>query len=201
MKEATLKQAGKVLEVIGETPCEQLQKILSSGLLSDLLSANVDLVDRDVVRQALGLKPIGMHSYLMTIDYDRSVKDGIKAGNYDWRNDDITAKNFPSQETGTAEVSIDILHFGKDISTDEVRAELDKHGYRPATLKELLALGEKHSNLQREFPIIALGSVWQGPHGCRSCPYLYRDGSERCLGLGWVGSWWRGSCRFAAVRK
>lgn len=207
MKEATLKQAGKVLELIGqkETSCEQFQKLFGSGLFSDLLDANVDSVDRDAFRQAIGLKPLGIRatitSYPMSINYDRSVKDGIKAGKYDWENDDITSKNFPSQETSTKEVAVELFHFGKDMSTDEVLAELDKQGFRAATLKEILALGEKQPDLQKDFPIIGLGSVWQDPGGDRGCPYLSRDGSERSLSLRWVDNRWSGLCRFAAVCK
>ena len=206
MKEATLNQAGKVLEVIGQKgiPREQLQKLLGSGLLSDLLDANVDSVDRDTFRQAIGLKPLGAHTtitYPMLIDYDRLVEDGIKAGKYDWKNDDIMSKNFPSQETGTREATVELFRYGKDMSTDEVLAELDKQGYRPATLKELLAIGEKHPDLQKEFLIFALGSVWQSPRVDRGCPYLGRGGSLRSLGLGWIGGRWCGRCRFAAVRK
>lgn len=151
-----------------------------------------------------GKMGIGEHTIItscsMVIDYDRSVKDGIKAGSYDWKNDDITSEHFPSQEAGTKEATVDLFHYGKDMSTDEVLADLDKQGYRPATLKELLALGEKHPDLQREFPIIALGSVWRRPDG-RVCPYLDRDGSERGLSLRWIDRRWDDDCRFAAVRK
>ena len=207
MKEATLNQAGKVLEVIGQKgiPREQLQKLLGSGLLSDLLDANVDSVDRDTFRQAIGLKPLGAHTtitrYPMLIDYDRLVEDGIKAGKYDWKNDDIMSKNFPSQETGTREATVELFRYGKDMSTDEVLAELDKQGYRPATLKELLAIGEKHPDLQKEFPIFALGSVWQNPSDGRGCPCLSGGGSKRRLILDWIDFRWDGRCRFAAVRK
>ncbi|MBU2109432.1 hypothetical protein KKB71_00515 [Patescibacteria group bacterium] len=207
MKEATLKQARKVLDLIGQkdTPCEQLQKLLGSGLLSDLLDANVDSVDRNTFRQTIGLKSLNVyatiHGFTITINYDHSVKDSIKAGKYDWENDDITEKHFPSQETGTMEVAIELFHFGKNMETDKVLAELDKKGYRPATLKELLALGEKHPDLQREFTIIALGSVWRAPDGSRRYACLDRDGFERYLYLYWLANRWRDICRFAAVRK
>lgn len=65
MKEATLKQAGKVLEVIGqkEIPCEQLQRLLGSGLLSDLLEANLEnSIDRNAFRTLIGLKPLNSSS-------------------------------------------------------------------------------------------------------------------------------------------
>lgn len=201
MKEATLKQAGKVLDLIAqkEISCEQLQKLLESGLFADLLVANIDLMDRNTFRHALGLKP--GNTYPLIIDYSRSVEDGIKAGNYDWVNNDIISKNFPSQEKGPSEVNIELIHFNKEMTTGQVLAELEKTGYRPATLKELLALGEKHPDPQREFPIIAPGSVWQDPNGCRHCPYLDGSGSEHRLVLHWIDCRWGSRCRFAAVRK
>lgn len=57
MKDATLKQARKVLEVVRqkEISREQFQKLLDSELLSELLDANVDLVDYNAFRQAIGL--------------------------------------------------------------------------------------------------------------------------------------------------
>lgn len=59
MKEATLKQARKVLDLIAdkEVPEDQLQKLLESGLLADLLDANTEAVNREDFRRAIGLKP------------------------------------------------------------------------------------------------------------------------------------------------
>jgi hypothetical protein len=72
---------------------------------------------------------------------------------------------------------------------------MDEIGYRPATLAEVLAL-----RVAKQFPIVALGSVWQFPGG-RRVPCLDWDGSERSLDLGWFESGWRVIYRFAAVRK
>ena len=138
--------------------------------------------------------------FSLTINYTRTIEDGVKAGKYDWANSDITTNHFPSKETGTKEVSIELIHFGQDKTTDEVLSELDKKGLRPATLKELLALGEKHPDLQREFLIVAFGSVWQDADD-RYCAYLDGGGSERGLDLGWVDGRWDDFFRFAAVRK
>ncbi len=198
-KGATLKQAEKILSLFTETPMDQLQNILESGLLTDLRDGNFDGVNRNAFRQVIGLKPLNI--YPLSVDYNRSIEEGIKAGKYDWFNNDITSSHFPSEETGIKEVPLDLIHFGKDKTTDEVLSELDKTGMRPVTLKELLALSEKHPDLQREFPIIALGSVWQDPGGGRCCADLDGSGSERGLGLCWVGGRWDDGCRFAAVRK
>ncbi|MCL5795390.1 MAG: hypothetical protein M1338_03460 [Patescibacteria group bacterium] len=139
--------------------------------------------------------------YQITVDYDQPLDQAIKVGHYDWHNDDITSEHFPSERSGKFEMETDLVHFGHDISTDNALAELDKRGFRPADLHELLAFGAKYPEVQREFPVVGLGSVWQGPDGSRLCPYLRRDGAERGLGLGWLGVGWGGYSRFAAVRK
>lgn len=138
----------------------------------------------------------------LTVRYGRSIADGIAAGKYDWVNENITQKNFPDSQSGVAEVEIHLLHFGKLMSTAQVLAEIEKQNFRPATLQELLAVGEQHSELQREFPIVALGSVWQIPSGPRDVvPCLFEGGRERLLDLNWAERGWDDSSRFASVRK
>jgi hypothetical protein len=155
-----------------------------------------------VLREALTPdgKPAG-NSYPLSVDYGRSVEDGVKAGRYDWANSNITSRNFPTKWKGTAEVTVGLAHFNRYVSTDETLRELDKIGMRPAELHEFLAFGEKYPEVQREFPIVALGSVWQGRLGIRRVPYLRRDGSMRGLDLYWIVHDWSEVCRFAAVRK
>ncbi|OGN14800.1 MAG: hypothetical protein A3J47_00270 [Candidatus Yanofskybacteria bacterium RIFCSPHIGHO2_02_FULL_43_22] len=55
---ATLAQGNQVLNLVlqSKIPSEQLQDVLDSGVLSDVLHANVALVDRDKLREVLGLK-------------------------------------------------------------------------------------------------------------------------------------------------
>jgi len=144
---------------------------------------------------------VALTAFSVLVDYGRSVADGIKAGRYDWVNDDITQKNFPQTHSGEAAVEIQLLHFNRTMSSDDVLREMENQNLRPATLQELLALGEKYPQVQKEFPVVAIGSVWQGPSGGRRVPFLGWDGRERDLSLGWVGGVWNGDCRFAAVRK
>ncbi|MDP3143582.1 MAG: hypothetical protein Q8N14_06600 [Candidatus Omnitrophota bacterium] len=99
------------------------------------------------------------------------------------------------------EVSIELIHFGRYMTTDEVLSELDKMGLRPTTLKKFRAFSEKHPDIRRKFPIIALGSIWRRLLGYQFCAYL--DGSESRLirDLAWFNYRWSDVCRFAAVRK
>lgn len=139
--------------------------------------------------------------FRLVVNYDESVETLVKRGKYDWTNDSITSKNFPTKRTGTSEVVVELVYLNRAVSTDEALAELDRMGFRPAELKELLVLGAEQPELQREFPIVALGSVWQYPDGDRRCAYLGRYADGRDLDLYWLGRDWYGHCRFAAVRK
>jgi hypothetical protein len=68
-------------------------------------------------------------------------------------------------------------------------------------LPELLAFGEKYPDVQREFPVVALGSAWRDSVGNRHVPYLVRHAGRRLLYLYWLGCEWDSGYRFAAVRK
>lgn len=140
-------------------------------------------------------------SYDIVVNCNRSRAEMIKAGKYDWTNDDINEKNFPFEGKGERKESIILFHFNKTMQSDDVIVEIDKEGYRPANADEILALGEKHPSLQREFPIIALGSVWRYPDGDRRVVALWNVAGERSLFLRWFKGGWNDYFRFAAVRK
>jgi len=142
-----------------------------------------------------------MSIFEIMVDYSRSLAEMIKAGNYDWVNDDITADRFSVKGEGRQELIITLFHFNKTMSSDKVKSEMEKQGFRPAKVEELLALGEKYPDLQKEFPITALGSVWQNPHGNHSVPSLYWPGVKRALALGWLEGGWSAGWRFAALCK
>ena len=140
-------------------------------------------------------------SYPISVDYERSVEDGVKAGLYDYTNPNITSINFKTKRKGKADLVVELVRFNTRISTDYALRELDRMGYRPVELRELLAFGEKYPEVQRKFPIIALGSAWWRRDGVRRVPCLYGSGSRRDLYLHWVEYGWGLFYRFAAVRK
>ncbi len=129
------------------------------------------------------------------------LAEAIAAGKYDWVNPDITPDRFPIFGEATVEVEMRFVHFNCAMESDNVLKELDQAGLRPATLAELLAFGAKYPDKQREFPIIALGSVWQDRYGDRNVPGLWNDASVRRLRLNWFDSGWDEDCRFLACRK
>ena len=145
-------------------------------------------------------KPAG-DTYPLSVNYGMSVEDAVALGRYDWANSDITSKSFSTKRTGKAELTIELVHFNRAISTEDALRELDRMGMRSAELHKLLAFGEKYPDVQREFPIVALGSVRQGRDGHRFVPCLDGNGSGRDLRLHWIEGDWSDFYRFAAVRK
>jgi hypothetical protein len=139
--------------------------------------------------------------YAIFVDYAISVEEMVKLGKYDWVNNDITTKNFSSKRVGKAEMEVELIHFDRSISSEEVLKEMEKMSYRAAELHELLAFGAKYPNVQREFPVIALGSVWQDWDGGRGVADLSGSASKRYLYLISFDNVWCSYCRFAAVRK
>lgn len=154
-----------------------------------------------IVQAGKPIEQLAENCYKVLVDYGQTLQQMIANGKYDYANSDITSGNFPTAGSGKQEVVVELVHFGRDMESDAVLKEFEARGLRAATLPELLAFGATYPEKQREFPIVALGSVWQNRDGSRFVPYLGRDGSERKLRLDWYGYRWSDHCRFAAVRK
>jgi hypothetical protein len=142
-------------------------------------------------------------TYPVSVPYNgaSTIKELVANGRYDWSNDNITDRNFPQEKTGAEDVEIELVHLDRNISTDDALAELDKRGLRPANPAELLAFGATFPEVQREFPVIALGQYWRGPLGNRGVVCLDGSGGKRDADLHWFGLDWLRGCRFAGVRK
>jgi hypothetical protein len=202
MKNATLAQGNQMLNLIlqKQTSSEQLQELLKSGLFSDLLEANFEnYIDRDAFRRLVGLKPI--NTFTINVNYDLPLEEMVKAGKYDWVNREITTDKFPSKRKGTAVIDVDLIFFNRDMEWDEVLLALDKMGYRPAELPELLAFGAKYPDIQKNFPIVAFGSVGHNSEGHNIVVGLFSDYGGRGLRLYWLDSRWRANYRFAVLRE
>lgn len=139
--------------------------------------------------------------FTVEVDYTKPIADMVTAGGYNYANPNITAENFPVTGNGTVECEVILVHFDRNIKSEAAITELEQMGLQPAKIEHLLALGAKHPDLQREFPIICLGSSWVDSDGDRDVPCLDDWGARRSLDLHWFGDVWVGDCRFAAVRK
>jgi hypothetical protein len=131
----------------------------------------------------------------------KSVLQGlIDAGKYDYVNPNITKENFPVPADFVLGSEPKLYHLNRYISSENAIKEMDKDGYRPAMIWDLLDFGTKNPEMQRQFPIVGLGSVGS-VDGDRSVPYLDERGSWRGLSLLRWGYDWLSGDRFLAVRK
>jgi len=154
-----------------------------------------------VAEMAKAVVSHGRPTYSVVVDYTKTLAEMVSAGEYDYVSSDITTDHFPIEGKGQREVEVVLFHFNRVVSSEEVISELEKAGYRPARIEELLTLGAERPELQKEFPIISLGSVWQDPNGCRCVPYLNWNDVKRNLNLNWFENYWREDYRFAGLRK
>ena len=124
----------------------------------------------------------------------------IDAGKYDYVNPNITEDNFPVPAEFVLGSEPKIYHFNRYISSENAIKEMDKDGYRPAMIWDLLDYGAKNPEEQRKYPIIGLGSIGE-VDGDREVPYLIGFDSERRLNLYRWDDVWGSDYRFLAVRK
>ncbi len=201
MSNATFGQASHSLTIIGQqNPSADDLRILHDGCLADLVQAIQarTVPNRDEFRKFLGLIPLEPR---IMVDYTKSLAEMITAGRYDWKNDDITEKRFPVKGEGTKEFVCELVHPNRGISSENALKEIEKSGkLRPATIEELLAFGATFPEIQRQLPVVALGSSAEVRGDC-GVPCLLRDDSERILDLRWFERVWGDRFRFLAVRN
>ncbi len=137
--------------------------------------------------------------YPITVDYNQSFEQMVKAGCYDWVDSDITAEHFPVKGVGLVQLDGQLICFDKSMSSEQILAELDKMGLRSGNVEELLAFGTKYPD--RQFPVIEPASSWQDSDGYRLVVYLDSHARERDLSLDWFESGWDDYYRFLAFRK
>lgn len=146
--------------------------------------------------------------YPITINYGNPQSDEdrvaifvnmVAAGRYDYVNPNITPANFTLSGTGIVEAEICLFHFGRDMPSDPVIAEMPKFWFEPPLIEHCLEFGAQHPEVQRQFPIVFLGSSCL-VSGYRRVPCLGRGNSRRSLHLSCFDGIWRVSCMFAAVR-
>lgn len=193
-----------LLEEKGVTP-ETFQTCLSNGVLADILDTSAKFGERDEWRKLFQLGSLVSEVIILSVDYNKSLDQMISAGNYDCKNDDLNAKNFPVKGEGVQWFEFDLVDPKKDISSGGALKLLQKDSdpanpWMPAQTEHLLALGAAFPDLQRKNPIVALGSVAE-VDGRRRVPCLYEVGSRRDLYLRSFGYDWSSGFRFLRVRK
>ncbi|MBT3413448.1 MAG: hypothetical protein HOJ15_03505 [Candidatus Jacksonbacteria bacterium] len=196
MSKPTFGQANRLLTLIQDQNLtrKQIQDLLGSSLLVDLLSADQSAIARDEFRLLLGLPPLVTHE-VRTL-WQEHLPEVLEPGNRDWLDtaDDVLGQIAPLPGEGDDTISVSIFHFDRVMTKVEVENLLGRQGLRPAVLWELVALGVEWPRLREGVPIVALGSTWDNTIGLQ-CPWL----DTGCLGLVPSDTRLSERCRFAAV--
>lgn len=133
-------------------------------------------------------------------DLDMSVK----SGGYDSADGNIIQAHFPMPDrcVDGREVEIHLLVVPPGRTAEEAIAEIGKVGYRPASVREFLALGSAHPDLQRKSTITTI-APWDDPLRGSMLPILSGGFGRRSLSLCWAAPafGWCNAGPVAVVRK
>lgn len=181
---------------------DQVMQYVGEGRSADLLASLTEPAATRSTTAALS------EPYPVTVNFGRSPKTMAKVGNYpggynlyydgmnwsEWEVPEGSTLVVPKR--GKVDKELLLFHvgayFGGDTypTTEEVTQVLVGHGLVLEPAQTVPALGEKYPDLDLEFPVIALGSFWVGPHGCRRVAVLWGGADERHLGLDWDDYQW-----------
>ena len=185
----------------------EIQRQLDQNGGSPLDPEDVAVALQRVVENRLGATI--SETYTIEVNYDLPLPEALEAGDYSWVCSDLTSEHFPPTRSGIKNVEVRLVCTGRQMNTDEPWKEIDKLGLRPATIEELLAFGANPDtrDLQRQFLVVALGSVWARSNDHRYMPALWHSPSTitpgRGVGLKLImGGWiWDSFDRFLSVKK
>ena len=146
------------------------------------------------------LLPKIQKTYEVSVDYTKTLAEMISVGKYDWQRDEISEK-FKLEESGKQEVVLVLVHLNRIAETDTALESIELLLLEPAKIEHLLAVGATHPEIQREFPVVALGSSFS--IGGTSCgfPYLDFRGGRRIISVLSNHEPFGCDLRFLAVRK
>ncbi len=150
--------------------------------------------------------------YSVTLTEQVTLQELLRAGNYDsYIADDGELQRIFEADPPILESIIEPLCFDYPCTLEEMLEEMNRLGYRGATLRELLAVGAQHPELQRRKVLVALGSAnrevyihgghteW-ALHNVLHLPVLADVLGERMLILGEYDGKYRPGYYFLCVR-
>ena len=103
--------------------------------------------------------PTTLQTYPLTVDCTKTRAEMVAEGHYNNPSPHISEVSFPVTASEKDVVAV-LVHLGYVASYEDVMREMSDLRMRPGTMDELCAFGSTYPHRQREFPIIALGSVW-----------------------------------------
>lgn len=189
MKNATLGQGIKILSLVEqkEVPREQLQELLASGLLADLLDADVDAIDRDAFRKIVGLKHL--NSSLLTVGYIMAPSlINLRVDTHPDRKDVATI------DLSRVERVLTLMPGENRISGHENLKRLKATGKTLLDVRVLEELLKNPHLIPEEWKngiTYFWGTIFCGSGGVLCVAFLRWGGGRWLWGYGWPGRGWR----------
>ncbi len=203
--ELMLTNIERLIQIVRESKIEpkQFGALLESGLLEDLLqTADPTCVNREFFRNVLADDfVVACHVHELEVDFNMPLDALVAQGRYDIPSRLLEDVSGESKDEGRRILEVRVVHFGRKMSEDEVLVALSKRQLKPACLWVQCAVGAHHGELQRDFPIVALGTSHESIQRGETYPILDEVGGDRTLRFGAppVGEKWSASMRFLAV--
>lgn len=84
----------------------------------------------------------------------------LSRGGFDRIHRDIRSENFPLTRAGAIQTSGVLVSIDQSLHTLDIEEIFRIKQLRPASMEELLSFGSVFPDIQRQVPIVGLGSVW-----------------------------------------
>ncbi len=137
-------------------------------------------------------------NFYLEVNYNLKIKQMVKRGKYNLVNRNITNKHFPPFFKNKKRWEMKLILFRCWTSSLTALAVMNKLEVRPANALEILRFGEIHPNIQKEFPVVALGQIWLNNKTCYVI-MLDKYGYKRRLSLGCFDKDWITNTAFLSV--
>ena len=135
---------------------------------------------------------------IVSIDYGMDLMKMIEQVGFSHFGPHITPRNFEVKGEGEVEVDLEVVHFDRKVTTEEVLTHFREHGLLPAKIEHLLAFAAANPD-RDSYPIVALGSIWKHYSGGKGITYLIGKPGSRALCVTWTDDPFLKHFRFLAV--
>ena len=150
------------------------------------------------------MKETSNRKFTLNVDYRLTFKQMFDACNFKSSEAILRERNFPFSAVLNPRletITVKLFYFNRGFHAEDAILVMKKNGYRPATIAELFAFSCAYPDLQRRFPIIALGSVMKDKNGDFCSPFIVGPKCNSQIGVFWNGSGCYRFCRFLAVKQ
>ena len=131
------------------------------------------------------------------VDYGRPLEKAIFSAGLDYVDATINEENFALGQAGKMSANVRFVRSDSLMTAQNVLTVIEEADMKPVDITTLVALSEQHPELQRQFPIVGLGSIWSS--NIDRVPVLWGGPNGRSLFLLWTEYYWVPSFRFAAI--